>query len=89
LSPENVWLDERHEAHLGDFDSAISATGVGDLRPITTNSFAAPEEREGGLLDERSDLYSLGGILYVAATGAHRLGEAGLLRVQRPDLPSA
>lgn len=89
VSPENVWLDERHEAHLGDFDSAIPATGAADLRPITTNSFAAPEEREGGPLDERSDLYSLGGILYVAATGARSPGEARLLRVQRPDLPSA
>jgi serine/threonine protein kinase len=89
VSPENVWLDERHEAHLGDFDSAIPATGAGDLRPITTNSFAAPEEREGGPLDARCDLYSLGGILYVAAAGARSPGEAGLLQAQRPDLPSA
>lgn len=89
VSPENVWFDERHEAHLGDFDSAIPATGAGDLRPITTNSFAAPEERKGGTLDGRSDLYSLGGILYVAATGARSPGEAGLLRAFPPDLPSA
>jgi len=89
VSPENVWLDERHEAHLGDFDSAIPATGAGDLRPITTNSYAAPEEREGGPLDARSDLYSLGGVLYVAATGARGPGKAGSLRAQRPDLPTA
>jgi serine/threonine protein kinase len=89
VSPENVWFDERHEAHLGDFDSAIPAAGAGDLRPITTNSFAAPEEREGGPLDPRSDLYSLGGVLYVAATGARRPGDVGLLRAQRPDLPTA
>jgi serine/threonine protein kinase len=89
VSPENVWLDERHEAHLGDFDSAIPTAGAGELRPITTNSFAAPEERKGGPVDARSDLYSLGGILYVAATGARSPGEAGLLRAQGPDLPSA
>src|SRR5262249_20810477 len=89
VSPENVWLDERHEAHLGDFDSAIPATGAGELRPITTNSFAAPEERDGGHLDSRSDPYSLGGILYVAATGERSPGEAGHLRAQRPDFPSA
>ncbi len=23
VAPANVWLDERHEAHLGDFDSAV------------------------------------------------------------------
>jgi len=89
VSPQNVWLDEHHVAHLGDFDSAIPATGADDLRPVTTNSFAAPEEQAGGPLDQRSDLYSLGGILYVAATGADRPGEAGLLQVLRPDFPSA
>jgi Putative DNA-binding domain len=36
-----------------------------------------------------SDLYSLGGILYVTATGARSPGEAGFLRASRPDLPSA
>ena len=89
VSPQNVWFDERHEAHLGDFDSAIPIATAGDLRPITTNSFAAPEELKGGTLDVRSDLYSLGGVLYVTATGAHSPAEIGLLRAQRPDLPSA
>lgn len=59
------------------------------MRPITTNSYAAPEKRKGGAVDERSDLYSLGGILYVAATGAPSPGDIALLRTQRPDLPSA
>lgn len=59
------------------------------MRPITTNSYAAPEERNGGTIDERSDLYSLGGILYVAATGASSPGDVTLLRAHRPDLPSA
>jgi serine/threonine protein kinase len=89
VSPQNVWLDERHVAHLGDFDSAVPAAGPGALRPITTNSFAAPEEREGGPLDTRSDLYALGGILYVSTTGSRRPSDLGLLRAQRPDLPSA
>jgi serine/threonine protein kinase len=89
VSPENVWFDDRHEAHLGDFDSAIPIASAGDLRPITTNSFAAPEELIGGTLDVRSDLYSLGGVLYVAATGARSPREIAFLRAQRPDLPSA
>lgn len=37
----------------------------------------------------RTDLYSLGGVLYVIAAGGGRPGDPGLLRSQRPDLPSA
>jgi serine/threonine protein kinase len=88
VSPDNIWLDEHHAAHLGDFDSAITAGGGEVLRPITTGSFAAPEEHEGGSLDARSDLFSLGGVLYVAATGDPRPGDPQLLRARRQDLPS-
>ena len=28
VSPDNIWLDERHVAHLGDFDSAIPVSGA-------------------------------------------------------------
>jgi serine/threonine protein kinase len=93
VSPDNVWLDEHQIAHIGDFDSAIAATaadvGTSNLRPITTGAFAAPEELEGGILDARSDLFSLGGVLYVMATGTRRPGDLQLLRSQRPDLPSS
>lgn len=89
VSPDNVWLDERHVAHLGDFDSAVTTAGSGVLRPITTGAYAAPEERERGSLDERSDLFSLGGVLHVIATGERWPGDLTLLRSQRPDLPLA
>lgn len=88
VSPDNVWLDEHRAAHLGDFDSAITIPADGVPRPITTNSFAAPEELAGGLLDGRCDLYSLGGVLHVAAAGSRPLEHAEL-QAQRPDLPSA
>src|SRR5215471_16634817 len=84
VSPNNVWLDERHVAHLGDFDSAITTIGTDILRPITTGAYAAPEELQGGSLDERSDLYSLGGVLHVIATGGRWPGDLSLLGSQRP-----
>jgi hypothetical protein len=37
----------------------------------------------------RSDLYSLGGVLYAAAADADRPGDPSLLRLLRPDLPTA
>jgi serine/threonine protein kinase len=89
VSPDNIWLDERQVAHLGDFDSAVIVSDSDEMRPITTGAYASPEEHEGWSLDARSDLYSLGGVLYVAATGSGRPDRASLLRSLRPDLPSA
>ncbi len=60
VSPANIWFDERHEAHLGDFDSAIALGESNASLPITTNSYASPEEINRGELGIRSDLYSLG-----------------------------
>ena len=89
VSPENIWLDERHVAHLGDFDSAVTITGADELRPITTGTFAAPEELDGRPLDLRCDLYSLGRVLFTAATGTRSPGDIQVLRSQRTDLPSS
>lgn len=88
ISPENIWLDERLVAHLGDFDSAVTTgTDVG-LLPITTGSYASPEELAGHPVDARSDLYSLGGVLHVAATGERHPGDMSWLS-SRADLPTA
>jgi serine/threonine protein kinase len=89
VSLENVWLDERGVAHLGDFDSAITTGSSDARRPVTTNAFAAPEEQEGQPLDARSDFYSLGAVLYAAAVGADCPRNPSLLRRLRPDLPTA
>jgi serine/threonine-protein kinase len=87
VSPDNVWLDERRVAHLGDFDSAITAGSDANL-PITTGSCASPEELQGGPVDHRSDLYSLGLLLHVAAAGERFPGHLELLS-HRTDLPSS
>ncbi len=88
VSPDNIWLDERMVAHLGDFDSAVTAAAEVSKLPITTGSFASPEERDGHLAGARSDLYSLGCVLHVAATGERFPGDLCLLS-SRADLPTA
>lgn len=71
VSPRNVWLDERNVAHLGDFDSAIKLGAPETLKPaeITTEAYSSPEQARGDEVDVRSDLYSLGALLYEVSCG--------------------
>jgi hypothetical protein len=94
VAPANVWLDDRQMAHLGDFDSAVSRDAKLDPAglPPTTEAYAAPEQLAGGHFDERSDLYSLGALLYEALSGERPQREtptaiAKRLTAARPDIP--
>lgn len=88
VSPSNIFLDERGEAHLGDFDAAVAVDTDGPRPPLTTDRFAAPEDQEGQSLDVRCDLFSFGGVLCVMATARERPSDSKELASLRPDLPS-
>src|SRR5579875_1376420 len=69
VSLGNIWLDERGDAHLGDFDTATSAEyPLPDSGVSTFEGFAAPEMQANGPVDARADIYSLGAILYEVLT---------------------
>ena len=73
LKPGNVWLTADGVAKIGDFGIALSPTYsrmTQSQMVLGTVAYMAPEQAMGGEVDERSDLYSLGAMLFELVTGA-------------------
>jgi len=72
LKPQNIMIDEDGNARIMDFGIARSLSGKGITGAgvmIGTPEYMSPEQVEGKETDQRSDIYSLGVILYEMATG--------------------
>jgi tetratricopeptide (TPR) repeat protein/tRNA A-37 threonylcarbamoyl transferase component Bud32 len=72
LKPQNVMIDKEGKARIMDFGIARSVEGKGITGAgvmIGTPEYMSPEQVEGKEVDQRSDIYSLGVILYEMATG--------------------
>jgi serine/threonine protein kinase/tetratricopeptide (TPR) repeat protein len=72
LKPQNIMIDKRGNVRIMDFGIARSVkargiTGTGMM--IGTPEYMSPEQAEGYDVDQRSDIYSLGIILYEMVTG--------------------
>jgi eukaryotic-like serine/threonine-protein kinase len=106
LKPGNVWLTEDGTAKLGDFGLAVALdksrlTQAGMM--VGTVSYMPPEQAMGGEVTPRSDLYSLGAMLYEMVTGRPPfIGDESVTIItqhlntppvapswHRPDCPSA
>ena len=61
---EKLWITDFGLARLID-DASLTRTGV----IAGTPEYMSPEQAKGDSLDERSDLFSLGALMYAAATG--------------------
>ncbi|MGD8540282.1 MAG: protein kinase, partial [Candidatus Aminicenantes bacterium] len=72
LKPSNVMIDRDGNARIMDFGIARSVEGKGITGAgvmIGTPEYMPPEQAEAKEVDQRSDIYSLGVILYEMVTG--------------------
>jgi serine/threonine protein kinase/predicted hydrocarbon binding protein len=107
LKPENILMDEDRNVYLTDFglarilESARRLTATGLL--MGTPHYISPEQARGEMADVRSDIYSLGIMLYEMLTGKlpfqadtaygilfkHINEDPPRIREVRPELPQA
>jgi non-specific serine/threonine protein kinase len=72
LKPSNIMIDKAGNALIMDFGIARSVKGealTGENVIIGTPDYMSPEQIEGKEVDQRSDIYSLGVILFEMLTG--------------------
>jgi serine/threonine-protein kinase len=106
VKPSNVLLDTNEHVYLADFGLtrrlADEAGPMGEGRSMGTPAYLAPEQIEGGPVDGRVDVYSLGCLLYECLTGeapfagsrlavawSHLEDDPPKASERRPDLPEA
>lgn len=72
LKPQNIMIDTKGSVKIMDFGIARSLMAKGVTQTgmiIGTPDYMSPEQAEGMEVDQRSDVYSLGVILYEMVTG--------------------
>ncbi len=90
LKPENIFVTRECGIKVLDFglarmavfsnnESTQSIEQQGTL--VGTLAYMAPEQIDPGVDDERSDIYSLGAVLYVMATGRRPFGDTAVVRL--------
>jgi len=101
IKPDNIWLEESAEGthvRLLDFGLAWSSDSPALTqkgRIVGTPNYMAPEQAEGGQVDGRADLFSLGCVLYELLTGRKAFPGRSVLAVlsalasQTPEAPHA
>ena len=74
IKPQNIKLSEEGTVKLLDFGIAHREDGIVETPTgmiLGTFPYSSPEQNQGKKIDERSDIYSLGTVLYEMLTG-HR-----------------
>src|SRR5215218_1510480 len=105
IKPHNVMIDDDRRVKVTDFGIARAGTSqmteAGSI--VGTAQYLSPEQARGAQVDQRSDLYSVGVVLYELLTGKvpftgespveiamkHLSATPPPLTAKRPDIPSS
>jgi non-specific serine/threonine protein kinase len=86
VKPSNILLDEAGDAFLSDFGIAVDLFGGDAVLEGGSPRYLAPEQIRGDPVDGRTDIYSLGIVLYELLTGEHPFPGQDVRSVLRAQL---
>ena len=72
IKPENIIVDENNTVKVADFGIARAvnnSTIVNTKKVLGSVHYTSPEQARGGIVDKRTDIYSLGILMYELSTG--------------------
>ncbi|UCF69304.1 MAG: protein kinase [Acidobacteriota bacterium] len=93
VKPQNILLDREDEPYLSDFGLArlLGQPGLTQGHVfLGTPFYASPEQAQLDVVDERSDIYALGVVMFEMATGRKPFGgetSAEVLEKHRSSMP--
>lgn len=95
IKPHNILIDSNNDVKVTDFGIArisTSSTITYTSTVLGTVHYISPEQAKGKFIDEKSDIYSLGIVLYEIATGkvpfdAENSVGIALKHIQNPLVP--
>lgn len=98
IKPQNIVLTESGKLKVADFGIARAANNTTTVNPgqnaVGSAHYLSPEQARGGYTDRRSDIYSLGVVMYEMFTGTLPFDAEESVSVimqhlhQEPQLPS-
>jgi serine/threonine protein kinase len=94
VSPQNILMSVSGQVKVSDFgiakarDQLHSKTRTGNIKGKF--AYIPPEQVRGGAVERRADIYAMGAVLYVTATGVRPFGsgaQSALSKIIRGEFP--